>query len=85
MNIMPLRPEPETKSSTNNMSSITQDLANALHELIHMQQQQGIAPMQLDTRIQFPKYLGQMNGEVVDSWICSLSTYFRTHPDLDEE
>jgi hypothetical protein len=82
---MPPRPEPETKSSANNMSSVTQDLVNALHELIRMQQRQGLTPMQLDTRIQLPKYSGQMNGEVVDSWIYSLSTYFRTHPDLDEE
>jgi hypothetical protein len=41
--------------------------------------------MQLDTRIQLPNYYGQMNGEVVDSWIYCLSMYFRTHPYLDEE
>jgi hypothetical protein len=66
MNIMPLQPEPEMKPSANNMSSITQYLVNVLHDIIHMQQWQGITQLQLDNRIQFPKYSSQMNGEFVD-------------------
>jgi len=39
-------------------------------------------PFRLDTRIQLPKFAGQSNGEAVDSWIHSLSTYFNTYPDI---
>jgi hypothetical protein len=40
--------------------------------------------MQLDTHFQLPKFVGQMNGETVDSWIRSLSTYFKTSPEMEE-
>ena len=26
-----------------------------------------------------------MNGEIVDSWLCSLSTYFKTCPMMEED
>lgn len=41
--------------------------------------------MQIDTHFQFPKYSSQMSGETVDSWIHSLSTYFKTCPEMDED
>jgi hypothetical protein len=34
--------------------------------------------MELDTHLQLPKFSGQMNGETIDSWLHSLSTYFCT-------
>ena len=40
--------------------------------------------MQLDTRFQLPKFVSQMNGETVDSWIRSLSTYFKTLLEMEE-
>jgi hypothetical protein len=40
--------------------------------------------MQLDTHFQLPKFIGQMNGETIDSWIHSLSTYFKTSPEMEE-
>lgn len=63
-----------------------QDLAEVLQELLKANQQQGHNPdpFQLDTRFQLPKFNGQSNGEVVDSWIRSLSTYFNTFPDMTE-
>ena len=76
----PVRQEPSTVDSPIN------DLARALQELIMMQQQQcPPGQMQLDTCFQLPKFSGQMNGETVDSWICSLSNYFRTCPTMEEE
>jgi hypothetical protein len=50
-----------------------------------MQQQKNPDPFRLDTRIQLPKFVGQTNGEIVDSWIHSFSTYFNTCPSLTEE
>jgi hypothetical protein len=41
--------------------------------------------MQLDTHFQLPKFAGQMNGENVDSWLHSLSTYFHTCPEMMED
>ena len=40
--------------------------------------------MQLDTRPQLPKFIDQMNAETVDSWLCILSTYFNTSPQMEE-
>jgi hypothetical protein len=40
--------------------------------------------MQLDTRFQLPKFVGHMNGETVDSWIRSLSMYFKTSHEMEE-
>jgi hypothetical protein len=50
-----------------------------------MQRQNNPDPFRLDTRIQLPKFASQTNGEVVDSWIRSLSTCFNTCPGLTEE
>jgi hypothetical protein len=50
-----------------------------------MQQQSNPDPFRLDTRFQLPKFVGKMNGEVVDSWIHNISTYFRTCTGLTEE
>lgn len=41
--------------------------------------------MHLDTCFQFSNFLGQMNGEVVDSLIYSLYAYFKTCLDMVEE
>jgi hypothetical protein len=38
----------------------------------------------MDTHFQLPKFTGQMNGETVDSWIHSLSMYFKTSPEMEE-
>jgi len=55
------------------------------HELLITHQQHNPDPFRLDTRIQLPKFVGKSNGEVVDAWIRSLSTYFNTFPNLTEE
>ena len=41
--------------------------------------------LQLDTLIQIPKFVGKNNGEYVDSWIHSISTYCNTFLGLTEE
>ena len=74
MKIMPPRREPSIEDSTSNVSAPVQDLAHALHELLRLQQRRATTPMQLDTRFQLPKFLGQMNGETVNSWLRSLFT-----------
>lgn len=40
--------------------------------------------MRLDTHPQLAKFVDQMNGETVDSWLCILSTYFNTSPQMEE-
>jgi hypothetical protein len=40
--------------------------------------------MHLDTHFQLPKFVGQMNGEMVNSLMDSLSTYFKTSPEMEE-
>jgi hypothetical protein len=57
----------------------------ALQELLRLQQRRAPTPMQLDTRFQLPKFVGQMNGENVDSWLHSLSTYFCTCPEMTKD
>jgi len=81
---MPPRKYPLAVDSDSIASNPIQDLACVLHELLRALQHQNPNPFRLDTRIQLPNFLGQSNGEVVDSWICSLSTYFNTCPDLTE-
>ena len=74
------RREPSTEDSP------VHDLAMAIQELITLQQQRHPpGQMQLDTCFQLPKFLGQMNGEVIDSWLHSLSTYFKTCPTMEED
>ena len=85
MKIMPPRRQPSTKDSASTVSAPVQDLAHALHELLRLQQRRATTPMQLDTRFQLPKFSGQMNGETVDSWLRSLSTYFKTCPEMEED
>jgi len=46
------------------MSIPTQDLAEALHQLIQMQQRPPPTALQLDVKVQLPKFYGQKNGEV---------------------
>ena len=79
------RREPSTEDSSFTVSAPVQDLAHALHEFLCLQQHQATTPMQLDTRFQLPKFSGQMNGETVDSWLRSLSTYFKTCPAMEED
>ena len=78
--------EKETLETDSTGSNPIQDLAEVLQELLKANQQQGHNPdpFRLDTRFQLPKFNGQSNGEVVDSWIHSLSTYFNNCPDMTE-
>jgi len=64
-------------------STPIQDLMLALNELMQLQRQQ-TSPIMLDTRFQHPKFSRQMNGDMVDSWIRSFSTYFKASPQLQE-
>jgi hypothetical protein len=82
---MPPRREPSTEDSASTVSAPVQDLAHTLHELLRLQQRRATTPMQLDTRFQLPKFSGQMNGETVDSWLRSLSTYFKTCLEMEED
>ena len=41
--------------------------------------------MKIYMHFQLPKFAVQMNGENVDSWLCSLSTYFCTCPEMTED
>ena len=77
--------EPSTEDSTSIVFAPVQDLAHALHELLHLQQRQVTTPMQLDTHFQLTKFWGQMDGETLDSWLRSLSTYFKTCPKMEED
>ena len=79
------RRETSTEDSTSIVYAPVQYIAHALHELLRLQQRRATTPMQLDTRFQLPKFLGQMNGETVDSWLRSLSTYFKTCPKMEED
>jgi len=40
--------------------------------------------MQLDTRPPLPKFVDRMNVDIVGSWLCILSTYFNTSPQMEE-
>jgi hypothetical protein len=82
---MPPHKYPLEINSDSNTSNPVQDLASILIELLRMQQQNNPDPFWLDTRIQLPNFFGQTNGEMVDCWIRSLSTYFNTCPGLTEE
>ena len=82
---MPPWKYPLVVDSYSNTSNPVQDLASVLNDFLRMQQQNNLDPFRLDTQIQLPKFVGQTNGEVVDSWICILSTYFNTCPGLTEE
>jgi hypothetical protein len=78
------RREASNEESSTDTSSLMKYLALALQELIRLQQRRPPATMQLDTHFQLPKVVGQMNGETMDSWICSLSTYFKTSRKMEE-
>lgn len=67
------------------MSTLVQELALSLHELPRLQQRQTRATMKLDTQFELSKFFEQMNGETVDSWIHSLSTYFKTSVDMEKD
>ena len=41
--------------------------------------------MQLDTHFQLPKFLKKMIVETIDSWLRSLSTYFKTCLEMEED
>ena len=41
--------------------------------------------MYFDMWFQFPKVLGKLNGDNVDSWIHILPTYFKTYPKMEED
>ena len=87
---MPPRKDPnkekESLDTDSTGSNPIQDLVEVLQELLKANQQQGHNPdpFRLDTWFQLPKFNGQSNGEVVDSWIRSLSTYFNTYLDMTE-
>ena len=82
---MPPRKDPLEVDLDSNKSNPVQYLAFVLNELLRMQQQNNLDQFLLDYQIQLPKFVGKMNGEMVDSWICSLSTYFNTCPGLTKE
>jgi len=82
---MPPRKDPNPQVDTDSTATNPiQDLVEVLQELLKAHQPQNTAPFRLDTRIQLPKFSGQSNREVVDSWIRSLSTYFNTCLDITE-
>jgi hypothetical protein len=82
---MPPRKDPLEVDLDSNKSNPVQYLASILNELLRMKQQNNPDEFLLDNQIQLPKFVGKMNGEMVDSWIRSLSTYFNTCPGLTEE
>jgi hypothetical protein len=82
---MPPCKYPLAVDSDSSTSNPVQNLSSVLNELLIMQQQNNLGPFRLDTQIQLPNFVGKKNGEMVDSWICSLSTYFNTCPGLTEE
>jgi hypothetical protein len=82
---MPPRKDPLEVDLDSNKSNPVQYLASILNELLRMKQQKNPDEFLLDNQIQLPKFVGKMNGEMVDSWIRSLSTYFNTCPGLTEE
>ena len=82
---MPPRKDPLEVDLDSNKSNLIQYLAFVLNELLRMQQQNNPDQFLLDYQIQLPKFVGKMNGEMVDSWIRSLSTYFNTCLGLTEE
>jgi len=67
------------------MSTTMQDLGEALRQLIQMQQIQSPTTLHLDAREEMPNFSGQINGEIIDSWIQSISMYFQAHPMLIED
>ena len=82
---MPHQRDPLAVELDSNTLNPIQDISSVLNELLRMQQQNNTDPFQLDTKIQIPKFAGNINGEAVDSWIRSLSTYFNTCTGLTEE
>ena len=82
---MPPHKDPLEVDLDSNKSNPVQYLAFVLNELLRMQQQNNPDQFLLDYQIQLPKFVGKMNGEMVDSWIHSLSTYFNTCVGLTEE
>ena len=82
---MPPHKDPLEVDLDSNKSNPIQYLVSILNELLRMKQQNNPDEFLLDNQIQLPKFVGKMNGEMVDSWIRSLSTYFNTCPSLTEE
>ena len=82
---MPPRKDPLEVNLDSNKSNPVQYLACILNELLRMKQQKNPDEFLLDNQIQLPKFVGKMNGEMMNSWIRSLSTYFNTCPGLTEE
>jgi len=84
MNIIPPHRDPSLEDSTSGKSPPIQYLALAMNELMRLQWRSPIS-LQLDTHFWLPKFLRHMNGDVVGSWVCGLSTYFKTFPGMIEE
>ena len=82
---MPPHKDPLEVYLDSNKSNPIQYLASILNELLRMKQQNNLDPFRLDTQIQLPKFARKTIGEMVDSWIRSLFTYFNTCLDLTEE
>jgi hypothetical protein len=85
MNIMPPHKEPSTKESTSNVFVIIQYLYLYLHELLCMQQCRAPTPMLLNTCFLLLEFSEQMNGDNFNGWLHSISNYFNTCPEMDEE
>jgi hypothetical protein len=71
--------------SSSNVTTSIQYLAMTLHELLLLQQCRAPTHMQLDMHFQFPNFLGQMKGDTVESWFYSISTYFMTCLEMNED
>jgi len=81
---MPPRWEPLEDDASSVNSSPIQELDLALHEHIRLQRPTQ-SPLQLYACFQLLTFVGQLNKDIVDSWIRSLFTYFNTRPRISKE
>jgi hypothetical protein len=77
--------ETSMEDENSNMSTQFQGLSLALNDLLFLKLRSSPKPMQLENHFQFPLFSWKMNGEIVDSWICNLSTYFKTSHEMEED
>ena len=84
MKIMPPGRDSFEDDASLHQSSPIHDMEHALHQLLGLQYRQP-TPLQLDSRFQLPKFASHINGDLVDSWIRNLSTYFNTFHGIIED
>jgi hypothetical protein len=85
MKNMPPKRDPLLFDSDSNTSNTLKYLPADLDELMRMKKKSNPDPFLFQTRFQLPKFVGKMNGEVVDSWIHRISPYFRNFTFLTKE